>query len=209
MRRQRRRIFVGCEGEGERSYIALVQRIVDGVHQQVHLDAHPLQPGGGDPLDLARRAEEVIKKIERTREPYGEKYLLIDRDTLGNSPQRDREMRAKTTSTRGSSGRTPPTRLSSCDISPVVQRVDRRAPRSRCASFDSNGPNMRSRCRRCNLRAASVSKGCVRPRGWRTTFASCLPLSSCSSAARLSAQARPQGCEAGLGTGSFATTVTI
>jgi hypothetical protein len=94
MRRQRRRIFVGCEGEGERSYIALVQRIVDGVHQQVHLDAHPLQPGGGDPLDLARRAEEVIKKIERTREPYDERYLLIDRDTLGNSPERDREMRA-------------------------------------------------------------------------------------------------------------------
>ena len=92
MRRQRRRIFVGCEGEGERSYIALVQRIVDGVHQQVHLDAHPLQPGGGDPLDLARRAEEVIKKIERTRELYDEKYLLIDRDTLGNSPQRDQEM---------------------------------------------------------------------------------------------------------------------
>jgi RloB-like protein len=94
MRRQRRRIFVGCEGEGERSYVALMQRIVDGVHQKVHLDAQLLQPGGGDPLDLARRAEEVIKKIERTREPYDEKYLLIDRDTLGNSPQRDRETRA-------------------------------------------------------------------------------------------------------------------
>ena len=97
MRRQqviRRRIFVGCEGDGERSYIALVQRIVNDVHHKVHLDPQPLQPGGGDPLDLVRRAEEVITKIERTREPYEQKYLLIDRDQLGSSPERDRQMPA-------------------------------------------------------------------------------------------------------------------
>lgn len=87
----RRRIFVGCEGEGERSYIALVQRIANDVHQKVHLDPQPLQPGGGDPLDLVLRAEEVIIKIERTREPYNEKYLLIDRDKLGSSPERDQK----------------------------------------------------------------------------------------------------------------------
>jgi hypothetical protein len=95
MRRQqvlRRRIFVGCEGEGERSYIALVQRIVNDVHQKVHLDPQPLQPGGGDPLGLVRRAEEVITKIERAREPYDEKYLLIDRDKLGSSPERDQQI---------------------------------------------------------------------------------------------------------------------
>jgi RloB-like protein len=97
MRRQqviRRRIFVGCEGDGERSYIALVQRIVNDVHHKVHLDPQPLQPGGGDPLDLVRRAEEVITKIERTREPYDEKYLLIDRDKFGSSPERDQQMPA-------------------------------------------------------------------------------------------------------------------
>ena len=90
----RRRIFVGCEGEGEVSYIALVQRIVNDMHHKVHLDPHPLQPGGGDPLDLARRAEEVIKKIERTRVRYHQKYLLIDRDQLGNSPGRNQQMQA-------------------------------------------------------------------------------------------------------------------
>ena len=79
----RKRIFVGCEGDGERSYIALVQRIVNGLHQKVHLDPQPLQPGGGDPLDLCRRAEEVIAKIERTREPYDYKYLLIDSRPAG------------------------------------------------------------------------------------------------------------------------------
>ena len=90
----RRPIFVGCEGEGERGYIALVQRIVNDVHHKVHLDPQPLQPGGGDPLDLARRAEEVIKRFERTREPYDQKYLLIDGDKLGSSPERDQQMQA-------------------------------------------------------------------------------------------------------------------
>jgi hypothetical protein len=90
----RRRIFVGCEGEGERSYIALVQTIVNNVHGKVHLDAQLLQPGGGDPFDLARRAEEVIAQIERRREPYEERYLLIDRDKFGILPDRDQQMAA-------------------------------------------------------------------------------------------------------------------
>ena len=95
MRRQhviRRRIFVGCEGDSEVGYIARVRHIVDEVHQKVYLDAQPLQPGGGDPLALVCRAEEVIAKIERTREPYEEKYLLIDRDKIGSSPERDQQI---------------------------------------------------------------------------------------------------------------------
>lgn len=90
----RRRIFVGCEGEGERSYITLISRILDDLHQKVHLDPQPLQPGGGDPLDLVLRAEEVIKRVERTREPYDEKYLLIDHDKYGVSTDRDRKIPA-------------------------------------------------------------------------------------------------------------------
>ncbi len=90
----RRRIFVGCEGDGERSYITLVSRILDDVHQKVHIDPQLLQPGGGDPLDLVARAEEVIKRIERTREPYDEKYLLIDRDRFGASANRDQQIPA-------------------------------------------------------------------------------------------------------------------
>lgn len=195
MRRQRRRIFVGCEGEGERSYIALVQRIVDGLHHQVHLDAHPLQPGGGDPLDLARRAEAVIKKIERTREPYDEKNLLIDRDTLGNSPQRDREARAILNRMDARVLWQDPTHEAL-----ILRHLPGcRARGSRCASFGSNGPNTRSRCQRYSLRAAPVSKACAKLRAWRTTYASCLPLSGFSSAARFSAQGTTQGCEAKIG----------
>jgi RloB-like protein len=93
-RKQRRRVFIGCEGDSERSYIALVRRMVDEVHQKVYLDAQLLQPGGGDPLALVLRAEEVIARIERTREPYDEKYLLIDRDKLGRKPERDQQIPA-------------------------------------------------------------------------------------------------------------------
>ena len=90
----RRRIFVGCEGDSEVSYIALIGRIVDDLHKTVYLDAQLLQPGGGDPLALVRQAEAAITKIERTREPYEEKYLLIDRDKIGNSPERDQQIQA-------------------------------------------------------------------------------------------------------------------
>ena len=71
-----------------------MQRIVNDVHQKVHLDPQPLQPGGGDPLDLVRRAAEVITRIERTREPYHQRYLLVDRDQLGRSPDRDQQIEA-------------------------------------------------------------------------------------------------------------------
>ena len=50
------------------------------VHQKVYLDPRPLLPGGGDPLDLVRRAEETIGKIELTRE------------TNGVSPDRDQQI---------------------------------------------------------------------------------------------------------------------
>jgi hypothetical protein len=138
----RRPIFVGCEGDGERSYIRLVQRIVDDLHHKVHLDPHPLQPGGGDPLALVLRAEQMITKLERTRVRYHEKYLLIDRDTLGNSPERDQQSRRySTASVRGSFGRTLPGKRSSCGTCRVARRVGRRALRSRCSSCGSNGPN--------------------------------------------------------------------
>lgn len=92
--RIRRRIFVGCEGESEVGYIGLIRRVVGSVHQKVYLDPRALQPGGGDPLDLVRRAEEIVASIERNREPYEEKYLLIDRDKVGHSPERDRQFEA-------------------------------------------------------------------------------------------------------------------
>ena len=163
-----------------------VRHIVDEVHQKVYLDAQPLQPGGGDPLALVCRAEEVIAKIERTREPYEEKYLLIDRDKIGSSPERDQQIsRYSTASTHELFGRTLPMRRSSYGTCRAARCIGRRTPRSRCSDCGSSGHNTRSLCRQCSLRTASISRGCVRPRRWKTICAPSSCRSSCCSTAPL------------------------
>jgi hypothetical protein len=57
---QRRRIFLGCEGESERAYGALVGRLLEKRRRDRHLDVVLLRPGGGDPLALLELA---IKRI--------------------------------------------------------------------------------------------------------------------------------------------------
>lgn len=51
-RQQRAPIFIGCEGESERGYVAFLGRLVEEAGLAVHLDPVLLQPGGGDPLGL-------------------------------------------------------------------------------------------------------------------------------------------------------------
>ncbi|ACI57490.1 hypothetical protein Rleg2_4228 [Rhizobium leguminosarum bv. trifolii WSM2304] len=84
---QRRRVFVGCEGESERAYASLVSRLLEDVHHRVHLDTTVL--GGGDPLALCQAAERAIKRGETNREAFALKFLLLDRDKIGLAPQRD------------------------------------------------------------------------------------------------------------------------
>ncbi len=89
-RLQRRRIFVGCEGESERGYASLVSRLLETVHQRLHIDAKLL--GGGDPLALCETAERTITREERNRELFDLKFLLLDRDKIGVTPQRDQRI---------------------------------------------------------------------------------------------------------------------
>lgn len=88
---QRRRIFVGCEGQSERGYIARIKDIVEGIHRTVHLDGQLLQPGGGDHLALIQRAQTIIAREERIREPYVKKYIFLDADKLGADLQKDQQ----------------------------------------------------------------------------------------------------------------------
>jgi hypothetical protein len=89
---QRRRIFFGCEGESEQGYGALLSRLVEesGLHLAIH--SVLLRPGGGDPLDLITLAVELNERDERRRGRYSVKAVLLDRDKLGVSPDRDRRM---------------------------------------------------------------------------------------------------------------------
>ena len=91
---QRRRIFVGCEGDSERGYIAFLAHQLELVHHKVHLDAKLLRPGGGDPLALMLTAETIVAREERNREPYERKFLLLDSDKLGQAKARDQQIPA-------------------------------------------------------------------------------------------------------------------
>lgn len=88
---QRRRIFLGCEGESEQGYGALLRILLEEVRQDVHLD--PVFLGGGDPLALVKRAAERISRSELTRHepPYEVRALLLDSDLRGQNSDRDQQ----------------------------------------------------------------------------------------------------------------------
>jgi hypothetical protein len=87
---QRRRFFLGCEGEGEFGYGAALARLLDEQACHVHLDTKLLQPGAGDPLALIERAVSKIAVEERKFGRYVEKIILLDRDRIGQAPARDK-----------------------------------------------------------------------------------------------------------------------
>ncbi len=88
----RKRIFLGCEGESEQGYGALLARLADdaGLHLAIH--SVLLRPGGGDPLALVELAVKQIWSAERRRGAFATKAVLLDRDKLGMAPQRDERL---------------------------------------------------------------------------------------------------------------------
>lgn len=90
---QRRRIFVGCEGESEQGYAALLTRILAEAQLAVHLDAVLLQPGGGDPLAIVElAASKAAEREDRRGEAYEHRFVFLDRDKIGQTPQRDQRI---------------------------------------------------------------------------------------------------------------------
>jgi hypothetical protein len=92
---QSRRIFFGCKVESEQGYGALLSRLVEGSGFHLAILSVLLRPGGGDPFDLVTLAVELNERDERRRGRYSVKAVLLDRDKLGVSPQRDRRMAMK------------------------------------------------------------------------------------------------------------------
>ena len=87
---QRKPIFVGCEGESERGYVAFLGRIAEQEGVAIHLDAVLLRPGGGDPCGLIELADRKLAEKVRTRGVhYHAKLVLLDDDLLGKVPNRD------------------------------------------------------------------------------------------------------------------------
>lgn len=72
-------IFLGCEGESERGYGALLSRYVrelDEIHIHIYLEV--LQPGAGNPHALVQKAVQKIAELERRRERFSCKAVLLD-----------------------------------------------------------------------------------------------------------------------------------
>jgi hypothetical protein len=87
---QRKPIFVGCEGESERGYVAFLNRLARDAGKSVHLDPILLQPGGGDPLDLVKTAiKKYQAKVRIGRGPYKARLILLDTDKRGLTLNRD------------------------------------------------------------------------------------------------------------------------
>ncbi|MDP3509798.1 MAG: RloB domain-containing protein [Candidatus Melainabacteria bacterium] len=82
---QRQRIFFGCEGQSEQAYAALLQKINDGRRRDLYFATTVLS--GGDPLTLVNRAKRAIEKIERTKEPFDFRALLLDSDLQSGKPK--------------------------------------------------------------------------------------------------------------------------
>jgi hypothetical protein len=91
---QRKRIFLGCEGESEQSYGALLSRVVEEQHKRSFLDTVLLRPGGGDPLALVQLAAGKLKQRQKKGGEYAAAYVLLDSDKTGAAPQRDQQAAA-------------------------------------------------------------------------------------------------------------------
>ena len=83
----RRRIFVGCEGASERSYVRWLQGLAD--QRQKHLFFDPYDLGGGDPLSIVQNGEKKLKEQERKKGKYALKAILLDSDRIGVDAGRD------------------------------------------------------------------------------------------------------------------------
>lgn len=92
LRPQRRRIFLGCEGDSERGYGALLGDLLEERRQDIHLDVVLLRPGGGDPFTLVKRCEEhFIRNARRGSPAYIRRALLLDSDLRGQDRARDQD----------------------------------------------------------------------------------------------------------------------
>lgn len=92
--RQRTRIYLGCEGESERSYGKRLNEIADAAGLSLFLDCDVLQPGGGDPLALVQLAVKHIGEKTSKRGAFAYRAVLLDKDKLGQTPDRDRQIPA-------------------------------------------------------------------------------------------------------------------
>ena len=85
-RPQRRRVFVGCEGESEVGYAAFIRLLAEEARIPVHLDIRKCR--GGDPLAIVEAALREHRARSTRRGVYAVRAILLDADRRGDDPDR-------------------------------------------------------------------------------------------------------------------------
>jgi len=77
---QRTPMFVGCEGQSEAAYMALVAGLARQAGLPVHIEVQELTPGAGDPLARVIMAIDRIERARRRRGAFARSFILLDDD---------------------------------------------------------------------------------------------------------------------------------
>ena len=83
---QRRRIFVGCEGESEIGYAALIGQLAEESGCAVHLDIRKCRVG--DPLTIVESAVRELRMRLNRRGAFEAQVVFLDADRRGDDPVR-------------------------------------------------------------------------------------------------------------------------
>ena len=92
MIRRRVRVYAGCEGDSERSYVRWLQSRFDEAGLALHLDT--FIGGGGDPLALVTKCVDECVRRQKLYGPFAARCILLDSDKLGITPGRDQKIRS-------------------------------------------------------------------------------------------------------------------
>ena len=85
-RPQRRRFFVGCEGETEVGYAAFIRLLTEEAGLHLYLDVRKCR--GGDPLAIVETAVEDLRRRRSRYGAYAGQALLLDADRRDDTPDR-------------------------------------------------------------------------------------------------------------------------
>jgi len=88
-RPQLKRVFLGCEGDSERSYGAWLQAVAEDYKIPVPVDTYPDIGGGNQPCDIIERCISEMLQREARYGSYFSRAILLDSDNIDNDPNRN------------------------------------------------------------------------------------------------------------------------
>ena len=85
----RRRVFVGCEGESERSYAGFLLELANGMGLSLNFDRQLCL--GGDHLAVVERAVDTLRRQTQRHGRFWKSAVLLDSDRRHEHPERTRQ----------------------------------------------------------------------------------------------------------------------